>query len=252
MDAEPPLAVVDLHCSVGTAPGFDFADPEPLLAQMDRCGVSRAVLGAFGRWAAVDHEAGDRILQSWCERWPGRFSRWASVNPWWSDAEDRVSRLLADGAVGIQLIPAVQGFSLLQLPLVEPLLTVAEATGTPVYVVTGVPVAAEPLQLAELARRFPDVTFVLGRTGRTDFLIDALSAMQAVPNVVAETAYNPTGLIQSFVQTLGAGRVAFASDAPFNDLDLEIGRVTAAGLDSASLAQVLAGTTDRLLGAAAR
>jgi hypothetical protein len=57
-----------------------------------------------------------------------------------------------------------------------------------VYVVTGVPVADEPLQLAELARRFPRVTFVMGRSGRTDFSLDLVPALTSAANLVAETA----------------------------------------------------------------
>ena len=238
---------VDLHCAAGEAPGFDFSAPEPLLEQLDRHGVHRAVLGPIGRWAAVDNEAGEAVLRSWCERWPDRFARWACVNPWWSDAAARLRRSLEEGAAGLKLIPAGQGFSLLQLPLVEPLLAVAAEARKPVYVVTGVPVAAEPLQLAELARRFPDLTFVLGRSGRTDFALDLLPALTAAPNLVAETAYNGSGLIRTIISVVGAHRVAFASDAPFNDVDLELDRVTAADLPVEQASAVLGGTARRLL-----
>lgn len=239
--------IVDLHCAAGAMPGFDFCAPDPLLDQLDRHGVTRAVLGPIGRWAAVEEEAGDAVLRTWCDRWPDRFARWAAVNPWWPDAAVRLRRLLAGGAVGLKLIPAMQGFSLLHLPLVEPLLAVAEEASTPVYVVTGVPIASEPLQVAELARRFPGVTFVLGRSGRTDFALDLQPALRAAPNIVAETAYNGPGLIRSLVDTLGADRVAFASDAPFNDVDLELDRVSAAQLPSEQADLVLGGTARRLL-----
>lgn len=239
--------VVDLHCAAGVMPGFDFCAPEPLLEQLDRHGVTRAVLGPIGRWAAVEDEAGDAVLRTWCERWPDRFARWGAVNPWWADAAARLRRVLAGGAVGLKLIPAVQGFSLLHLPLVEPLLAAAEEARKPVYVVTGVPIAAEPLQVAELARRFPGVTFVLGRSGRTDFVLDLLPALRAAPNIVAETAYNGPGMLRTLVDTLGADRVAFASDAPFNDVDLELGRVAAAQLAPEQAAAVLGGTAGRLI-----
>lgn len=248
----PQLDIVDLRCSAGTAPGFDFSSPEPLLAELDRNGVARAVLGPIGSWAAVEHDAGDEELRRWCRRWPDRFGRWASVNPWWPDAPARLRRLLDAGALGLQLVPAVQGFSLLQPDLVEPLLEVSGTTGTPVYVVTGVPIAAEPLQLTELARRHPELTFVMGRSGRTDFALDLLPAAAAVPNIVVETAYNAGEVIRDCVERLGAHRVAFVSDAPFNDVDLELRRIAGAALPQQSLRAVLAGTAQALLGDRAR
>lgn len=232
---------VDLHCAAGWAPGFDFTDPEPLITAMDANGVDHAMLGPIGGWAAVAHEDGDAALRAWCARWPQRFSRWVTVNPWYPDAAQRLAAALTPDVIGVKLLPAVQGFSLLQLPLVAPLMSVAARAGRPVYVVTGTPVASEPFQLAELARQFPDLTFVMGRSGRTDFALDLLPALQAVPNLVAETAYNSGAFVRELVATLGADRVAYSSDAPFNDMDLEIARVQRAELGADAEATVFAG-----------
>ncbi len=241
---------VDLHCAAGSAPGFDFTSPEPLLAAMDASGVGHAALGPIGRWAAVDNEAGNRELQKWCERWPGRFSRWVTVNPWYPDAAARLAASLSADVAGLKLIPAVQGFSLLQQALVRPLLEVAAEHGKPVYVVTGVPIASEPFQLAELARRFPTVTFVLGRSGRTDYSLDLTPTLRAVDNIVAETAYNGPELIAELAALIGPNRIAFASDAPFNDLDLEVARLRRADLSANARHAIFTATARRLLGRA--
>lgn len=250
--ANPPDGTVDLHCAAGVEPGFDYRSPERLLAAMDACGIAYAALGPIGHWAAVAHEEGDRTLRAWCDRWPGRFTRWVTVNPWYPDARARLLASLTDGVAGLKLLPATQGFRLLQPGLVDPLLDVAEQTGKPVYVVSGVPVSSEPLQVAELARRRPGVTFVLGRSGRTDFVLDLLPALQAAPNLLAETAYNGAGLIRDLVHTVGADRLAFASDAPFNDLDLEMSRVGRARLDPDESCAVFTGTARRVFDGAGR
>lgn len=237
---------VDLHCAAGMAPGFDFIDPHRLLDAMDSCGVDHAVLGPIGRWAAVAHEDGNMTLHDWCVRWPARFTRWVTVNPWFPDAAHRLTAALAfDDVVGVKLLPATQGFRLLHLSLLAPILDVVAHAVRPVYVSTGVPVASEPFQLAELARRYPNITFIMGRSGRTDFALDLLPALQAAPNLIAETAYNSGALIRDLVTELGAARVAFASDAPFNDLDLEIDRVRSAGLDNAAEEMVFSGAASR-------
>lgn len=239
--------ITDLHCAVGQAHGFDFTKPDPLLSAMDEAGVAHAVLGPIGRWAAVAHQQGDEVLGGWCARWPERFSRWVTVNPWYSDAATWLGDVLIPEVAGIKLCPAVQGFSLLQASLVEPLLEVAERAAKPVYVVTGIPVASEPFQLTELARRFPAITFIMGRSGRTDFSLDFLPSLRGAENIIAETAYNGAGVITELAEVIGTHRLVFASDAPFNDLDLEVARVNRAQLSPEARRAVFSGTAQLLL-----
>jgi predicted TIM-barrel fold metal-dependent hydrolase len=92
----------------------------------------------------------------------------------------------------------------------------------------------------------------MGRSGRTDFSLDLLPALAAVPNLIAETAYNGGELVRDLVAALGAERVVFASDAPFNDLDLEIARIQRAGLAPDDLRAVFAGAARWLSVVAAR
>lgn len=240
----------DAHVAAGEHPSLPTLGVDDLLRALDG-GADRAVLGPVGRWLAVDNEDGNRTLAAWCDAHPDRLAHWATVNPWYGErAVAELRRAFAAGARGLKLAPSVQGFGLLS-PLLEPVLDVAEEHGRPVYVVTGVPVASEPLQLAELALRRPGVTFVMGRSGRTDFSLDLLPALTTAPNLVAETAYNGASLIAGLVAALGAGRVLFSSDVPFNDLALELERVGRAGLADADRAAVLGGTAATLLGVAA-
>ncbi|MBB5791203.1 amidohydrolase family protein [Jiangella mangrovi] len=239
--------VVDAHVAAGEHPSLPTLGVDALLQAMDDGGIERAVVGAVGRWVAVDNAEGNRTLAGWAQAHPDRLAFWATVSPWYgARACAELERAFADGACGLKLAPSVQGFGLLS-PLLEPVLDVAEEHGRPVYVVTGVPVASEPLQLAELALRRPGLTFVMGRSGRTDFSLDLLPALTTGPNLVAETAYNGASLIATLVATLGADRVLFSSDAPFNDAGLELARAERAGLADADRAAVLGGSATKLL-----
>lgn len=245
MSREP--LVVDAHVAVGDGPYLDPLRVDEVLQLMDAGGVHHAVLGPVGRWVAVDNREGNDLLASWARQHPDRLSAYAVANPWYGDrAAAELKRALTEGAVGWKLVPSLQGVGLLS-PLLDPLLDVVEEQRRPVYVVTGVPVASEPLQFAELARRRPQVTFVMGRSGRTDFSLDLMPALTSVGNLVAETAYNGAGLIGDLVRVLGADRVMFTSDAPFNDLHLELERIRRASLSDTERAAVLGGTARTLL-----
>ena len=241
-------SVLDAHVATGEMPHFTFPEVADLLRQMDACGVQQAVLGPVGRWVAVDNAEGNRLLAEWTRQHPDRLSHYAVANPWsGSRAADELRRALDAGARGWKVVPAVQGVGLLS-PLLEPLLDIAESYRCPVYVMTGVPVAGEPLQLAELALRRPGLRFLMGRSGRTDFSLDVVPAMSLCANIIAETAYNGAGVVTDLVERFGAGRVVFSSDAPFNDLSLELDRVRRARLTSSDLDAVLAGTGSGLFG----
>ncbi len=129
----------------------------------------------------------------------------------------------------------------------NPVLEMAARRRVPLYVVTGVPVAAIPLQLSEMARRYPEVTFIMGRSGRTDFWLDVIPAVRQAPNIYVETVYNLPGTLDGVVQAIGAGRVLFASDAPFTNLKLELDKLELMDVGADARAAILGGNLARLL-----
>jgi predicted TIM-barrel fold metal-dependent hydrolase len=214
---------------------------------MDRHGIHRAVLSPIDRWLAADNREGNDTLLRWIGTWPDRFLGYAAANPWYGRrAVAELERAVASGLHGLKLHPARQGFMLLE-PLVEPLVTVAARRGIPVYVVTGVPTASMPLQLAELARRHPDVPFIMGRSGRTDFALDLIPAVQQAPNLYVETVYNPPSFLNTVIQTIGAERVLFASDAPMTHLPLEVEKLELIPVNAEAREAIMGGTIARLL-----
>ena len=216
--------VIDAHVTVGKGLYFDL-DPDQIIEMMDRHGIGRAILAPTDTWLAVDNQEGNDQILAWMHRWPDRLLGYATANPWYGQrALTELERALDAGLHGIKLHPARQGYMLLE-PVVEPILALAAQRRVPVYVLTGVPIASMPLQLTELARRFPDVTFIMGRSGRTDFSIDLLPAAQLAANIYIETAYNLPATLSSIVQAIGPQRLIFASDIPMNNLGLELGKL---------------------------
>jgi predicted TIM-barrel fold metal-dependent hydrolase len=111
-------------------------------------------------------------------------------------------------------------------------------------------VSSLPLQLAELARRFPETNFIMGRSGRTDFALDLMPAARQAPNIYLETAYNAPGLVDNLIREFGAARVLFASDAPFTNLGLELEKLDRLTASPVERAEVFGGAWLALLGRA--
>jgi predicted TIM-barrel fold metal-dependent hydrolase len=239
--------ILDAHVTAGET-FMGHVDPGRLVAEMDEQEVRQAAIAPADRWLAVDNREGNDSLGAWLRQWPDRFWGYAAANPWFgARALDELERALGAGLIGLKLHPARQGYMLLE-PIVEPLVALAGRRGVPVYVVTGVPVASLPLQLAELARRHPEANFIMGRSGRTDFALDLLPAARQAPNLFLETAYNAPGLVEAMLREFGASRVLFASDAPFTNLALEIRKLDRLQAGPAERAALFGGAWLALLG----
>jgi predicted TIM-barrel fold metal-dependent hydrolase len=242
------MRLVDAH--VRPPAGAPQAVAATLLAEMDAAGVDGALVSPAEAEIAVRNRAGNERVLAVARAAPGRLHAYATANPWYgAEAAVELDRALAAGAAAVLLNSALQGFLLLD-EIVDPLIAVAREHGVPVYAHTGTPVHALPLQLAELALRFPDVAFVMGHAGRTDFRMDALPALQTAANLYMELSHEPvqTG-IAPLVAAVGAGRLVFASDYPERPLRAAVERLRAAPLDDAARARVGGGTLLELLGA---
>jgi predicted TIM-barrel fold metal-dependent hydrolase len=239
--------IIDGHRHLGR--GVDMDDNlDHLLADMDEHGVAGTVLIPTDREIAVDNRAGNDAVLAAAAAHPARLWPMATVNPWFGDqAVAELVRAVGNGAVGLKLHPALQGFVLCH-PMVHPLIATCQTLGVPVYVHTGTPPYAQPLQLVELARTFPEVTFVMGHAGSTDLKADAQVAATMAPNLVVETSWSLPARLTQLVEAYGADRVMFGSDAPLSDLGLELANHRAAELAAPAAAAVMGGTARRLFG----
>ncbi|HIC88648.1 MAG TPA: amidohydrolase [Anaerolineae bacterium] len=239
--------LIDAHCHVGEGVHYRLM-PEELLAQMDELGIDRALLVPTDRHIAVDNVEGNDLLLRTMERWPDRFWGLATVNPWYGDrAVTELHRSVRAGLVGLKLHPILQGFLLCD-PLVYPVVEAAIELSVPIYFHTGTPVNALPLQLAELAQRYPGGRFIMGHMGNPDFWLDVPMALSQAPNLWAELSPNLPAAVDRVVHKGFADRLVFGSDAPMTDLRLEVMKIQYWQVSEEQRAAIMAGNLLRLLG----
>lgn len=241
--------IVDAHVRIGQCREASLS-PAQLLANMDALGIDVALIAPDERCVAVANREGNAMTARAAIESGGRLRAYAVANPWYGTAAlDELARAADEGAAALAVDAALQGFDLLD-GQVDPLLRFAADRGWPVYVRTGTPPTALPLPLATLARRHPDVAFVMGRSGATDFWIDANPALRHAPNLYADTSYAPWDtVLVGFGNDpeVGPARVVFSTDAPYTVPSAERQRVDDWPLDPAQRAAVLGGTLLSLL-----
>ncbi len=238
---------IDAHCHVG--PGMMASqNPEDLLLDMDRLGIRQSVLVPWDAALAVNNQEGNDFVLTLFKKHPDRFYAFAGINPWYgARAVEELRRAVGLGARGLKLAPQYQGFQITD-PIALPVVEEATKLGLPIYVTTGIPVVAMPMQLNYLAHTYPEAVFIEGRYGFPDFWTDAIPSVMDAPNIYVDTAYNAPSTIQLAIDTVGAERVLFSSDAPYANLQNEVEKMRSLPISQETLAQVAGGTMARLLG----
>ncbi|HYJ66150.1 MAG TPA: amidohydrolase family protein [Nocardioidaceae bacterium] len=244
--------IVDAHVRVGASRDAGLT-VDDLLATMESLGIDRALVAPDEGGIAYHNRTGNDAVLTAAARSDGRLLAYAVANPWRGrDAVDELRRAHDGGARALAIDSVLQGFDLLD-GLVGPLLTFAGEVGWPVYVRTGTPPNALPLPLATLARRHADLAFVMGRSGATDFWIDAAPALRYATNLYADTAYAPWDtVLTGFADDpeIGSSRLVFSTDAPYTVPAAEVRRIAGWPIGDEQRADVLGGTLIRLLDAA--
>ncbi len=194
---------------------------EALVRDMDLAGVDMAVASPEDREIAVANRVGnDRILTE-ARRFPDRIVPACVVNPWYGgDAVRELSRAHGFGARMLVLHPTLQGF-LVNDPLAEPVLGRAGELGLPVYVHTGPHLYGGPWQLVDAALSFPDVRFIMGHAGATDFWNDVPAAGKSAPNIYIEGSFARPFIFMFHLDAAGIRRGVMGSAAPRNNLVFE-------------------------------
>ena len=222
--------------------------PEELVAEMDQCGVSHALVNAVGHYWDEAH--------AFVEAFPSRFLFSVEVDPSRGmEAVRAVERAVRDyQAVLIRMVPFVVG-----LPpsdrVYYPVYAKCIELGLPVGINTGIPgprmpaAPQQPLHLDEVARFFPELTVVM-QHGADPWWGEAMRLLLKYPRMYLMTsAWVPKYLPEAFVQFMasrGRGKVMFASDFPALPIRRCIDEARRLDLPPEALTAYLAGTARSL------
>ena len=226
-----------------------------LLARMDEAEIDRAVVCPVRPRGYHLGPANEHVADAVREH-PDRLVGFARVDPNLGEPAVREahSALGQLGLSGFFLHPWEETFRV-SARFVDPVVEVAREHRVPVIVAAGYPWLAEGLQVGELARRFPEVTFVATNGGQINISglgqTDVELALADRPNLLVQTAgVYREDFLEGVVARFGPERLVFASGFPLLDQRLELRRVQWAHFDEAARAAILGGNLQRLLGAA--
>jgi hypothetical protein len=233
------MRIWDLHCHLSGVPGLT---PEERLGQLlryaDRMGIERLCVYMGMKWSqdpAPDdlRKQNDEVLRA-ITKYPDRAFGFVYLSAKHIEASlAELERCVANGPmVGVKLWVAQH----CNVPEIDPLIRRAAELKAVIFQHTwfktggNYPGESTPDDLAQLARRFPDVPLICGHTGGTWEL--GIRAICDLKNVSADLAgSDPTaGITEMAVRELGADRVIYGSDCGGRSFASQLAKVHGAAI----------------------
>jgi hypothetical protein len=215
---------------------------------MDRIGIQVACISSFQALCSDPILGNDHVAEAvW--RYPGRLLGYATINPNYPHLiEAELHRCLDTlGLFAVKLHPTWHAY-----PPDGPAYHRVYAA---MQVRRGLVLShtfGDPGTLDRLAAGYPDVVFMVAHTGATyePRLAESIAVVMAArPNVYLDTCLSRVlyGDLARWVEAVGADRLVFGSDVPFNDNAHQIGRVTHAVIPEDAKRAILGETMARLI-----
>jgi hypothetical protein len=244
----PGTTWFDAHTHIGhdDPDGYE-ADPEDLVAGLDRAGQQRALVFPMHEPAGYG-PANDRVLVA-CAASRGRLAPLARIDPNTLDALAEARRCLAAGALGFKLHPRSDAFGLPH-PVVEQLVALAatERRAVLFHAGRGIPRLGE--SVVAMARAHPGARLILAHAGISDLGWIGPHAAE-LPNLLFDTAWWQASDLLALYTSVPPGRILYASDMPygtgvFNGFGF-LRCAVAAGLEGDALAAIAGASLERVL-----
>ncbi len=251
----PDDAIWDAHTHLAGVAGSVAERVDQLLAYADRVGVRRLVLfmgTSFSRDPSPERfrAENDEVLAAIAHA-PDRVLGMVYLNPKHRQASlDELNRCVRDGPmVGVKLWIAIR----CNQPELDPIVRLATELQTPILqhaydrVAGNLPGESSCADVAALAARHPDASFICAHTGND--WERGIRTIRASKNVWAEVSgSDPTaGFVEMAVRELGARRVLYGSDAGGRSFASQLAKVHGANLPDEDRRLILGGNLRSLL-----
>lgn len=227
------LQAIDAHTHMGRRGGplghgvATFLGQD-LVNDMDEVGLDRAVAFPLGA-PYTDYSEANRTVAEETAKFPRRIIGFCRINPNFGIDASAASLAHCLGTLklrGIKLHPEIEFFDPNDEGLMAPVYESARRYRVPLIFHTGMSSKAAPAVIAELASRYPDVPVILGHMGVSEYVKQAVAAARQCENIYLETSvvgWMPL-LLEGF-RRVGASKILYGSDHPYNPLPLEVEKI---------------------------
>jgi len=238
---------IDMHAH----PPLDKSRTESMLAAARESGIERIILSSLGQAemqpfpSVAEVRCCNREVCDLVDRHPGFVYGLAYVNPNHLETQAVLGETLQHpGIVGVKLWISCRD-DLGRLDPVYPVLDAAVARDIPVLCHTfyrtggNLPGELSPADVVDFSRRYPTAKLIMAHLGGQ--WLRGIRAVKSCPNVWVDFSGSRAylGSVENAVNTLGAERVLFGSDAYIRHFSAMLTKVVAAQLSVAQKRRIL-------------
>ena len=246
----------DMHCHLTGVDGTPQERIARVMEYAQRVGIERTVifLGLPPRDYHPSPERlrreNDEVLQA-LGGWRGRVFGFVYLNPKHVEASlAELDRCVRDGPmVGIKLLVALRANAKQLDPIARRAAELKAVVFQHTWLKTtgNLPEESTPMELAELAARHPNTSFICGHAGGD--WERGIRAIRTVKNVsLGLSGFDPTaGVVEMAVRELGAERVIYGSDAGGRSFASQLAKVEGAEIPESAKKLILGENLRRLL-----
>ncbi|ODS83239.1 MAG: hypothetical protein ABS46_06990 [Cytophagaceae bacterium SCN 52-12] len=246
----PPTPIVDMHMhmldtgvfGVGRHYRMQNGDPKGVFEAVGQIGYQGGGIMSWNGIQSYVSEAGNKTTRNALDLSPGGFWGLATFDPshyTQSEIEQQIKAVYADPRfIGMKPYP------FFGIEYHDKRFDVWWEYGNQNHFYALIHHSRSDLQEVDsLARRYPDVRWVVAHTGASYREADlAIEMMKKYPNVFAEITFTAVtgGIIEYMVNEAGADRVVYGSDLPMRDPRQQLGWVVFSDLPKAAKEKILA------------
>ncbi len=240
------MKLFDCNCSYGISPrpAFRYArDPAELIAEMDFCGIDRALV----------YHAGMRCSSPafWNQQFATEVESFPRLEPTWAllptqtgeqlPPDEFLAAMKANGVRALWAFPSEHHYRLDGRTFGE-LLEVMTERRIPLFAKLNL------IGLGDFMKEFPDLTAVAVNQGPHSLERYLRPLVDTYPNLYVDTSYYIVeGLIEEFCARYGPKRLLFGSAFPDNCSGAALLRLIQADTDDATKEALAGGNLERLL-----
>lgn len=236
--------LIDAHAHIGPEisdpaarkkiEAYPHATAEDYIQAMDEAGIDMGI--------SVARLDMDNAYQAEIQRkYSKRIISCAFINPRDFDAEDKLKKCAEEwGLRGLKLNGFRHCYSCADHTLLDPLMKLCEKYHLPVIMhVAGDNCMTTPLQFEEMARSYPEITFIMSHGGNLWLAEDGTDVGARNKNVIVDSTSMEGFRVTHNAKVLPQGRFAMGSDWPLNNLKSIVYNIKRCVPDEASREWVL-------------
>lgn len=222
--------IIDTHTHIGTSLGFDMKESD-ILYMMQKYGIDKVILSCAD-CVTHDHDRKaipSQYLQShidtnsraikFAREHKGRVYAAVWVNP--HEEVELLAKLVAENLDVIRAIKfhPYHANCPFDSALIDRYIKLAQKYSLPVVTHTGNSDCDDVKLVYNVARRYPDVNFVMVHMGLGTDNKEAINLISKLPNLYGDTTWVSVNSTLRFLKVCGDDKIVFGSDAPIDGKD---------------------------------